>query len=240
MTRQLEPVLLPEDEVHLRVVALDAWTPPGEQSCALLSTEERATAAGYLFPRDRARYIAARVFLRTVLAAHLGIGPDAVRLVRGPTGKPMLGGCSAAADVRFNLSHSKGCAVCAVARRREVGADVERVRPFRDRARIVERLLSPGELDAYRALAPEVRDAALLRVWTCKEAYLKATGEGLTRPLREVEVVLDPRRPAALLAVGGSREVAGHWTMSEVTPAPGFTCVVVAEEPACRLVRLPR
>lgn len=233
-----EPVLLPQDEVHLRVAALDAWPHLVDRGCALLSPEEQATARAYLFPKHRARYIAARAFLRTVLAAYLGIGPEAVRLARGPTGKPTLGSGSAGVDVRFNLSHSKGCAVCAVARGREVGVDVERVRPFRDPTRIVERVLSPGELDVYRALAPEVRDAALLRVWTCKEAYLKATGEGITRPLREVEVVLDPRRPAALLAVGGSREAAVRWAMHEAAPAPGFMCAVVVEGPSCRLVIL--
>ena len=228
-----------EDKVHLLVAAaLDAWTPPVESSCALLSPEERAIARQYLFPKDRAHYIAARVFLRSVLAAYLGIGPETVQLARGSQGKPILACGSLAADIRFNLSHSQGCAVCAVARGREVGVDVERVRSFRDPARIVERVLSPGELEDYRALAPEGRDVALLRAWTCKEAYLKATGEGVTRPLREVEVALDPRRPAALLAVGGSREAAACWSMHEAAPVPGFICTVVVEGPPCRLVVL--
>jgi 4'-phosphopantetheinyl transferase len=239
VTLSTEPVLLPEDEVHLRVAALDAWDHSVDNGCAVLSPEEQATAKSYLFPEHQARYIAARVFLRTVLAAYVRSEPEAVRLARGPTGKPTLAGGSSAVDIRFNLSHSGGCVVCAVARGREVGVDVERLRPFRDPERIAERVLSPGELDVYRALSPERRGTALLRVWTCKEAYVKAAGEGITRPLREVEVILDPGRPAALVAVGGSREAAARWTMHETVPAPGFVCAVLVEGSPCRVAMLP-
>ncbi len=240
MSLREELILPPEGAVHLRVAALDGGTHPVERGRALLSPDERATAEAYLFPKDRARYIAAHVFLRSVLGAYLRIGPETVRLARGPNGKPMLaGGCYPSVDIRFNLSHSKGCAVCAVAWGREVGVDVERLRPFRDAERMIERVLSPGELDVYRTLAPEARDGALLRVWTRKEAYLKASGEGITRPMRDVEVVLNPQRPAALLAVGGNRQAVARWSMHEAVPAAGFVCAVVVEGPPARLVILP-
>jgi 4'-phosphopantetheinyl transferase len=217
------------DEVRLHVAALDDWAPPAVHACDFLSPEELAAADAFVFSKDRVRYIGARVFLRTVLAAYLGIGPDAVRFARGANGKPVLRDGSAAADIRFNLSHAKGCAVCAVVRGREVGVDVEQLRPLRDAALIAERVLSPGELEVYDALPPEAKHAALLRGWTRKEAYLKATGDGITRRMRDVEVVLDPALPAALLAVGGNRHEAIRWNMYETTPATGFVCTVVVD-----------
>jgi 4'-phosphopantetheinyl transferase len=216
--------MLPPHEVHLWVAALE-----GEEAGELLSPEERAVAEGYLFPVDRARYRAARTLLRRILGHYLAQEPQRVSLTRSPQGKPVL--ADGAAGIRFNLSHSAGFAVCAVAREREVGVDLERHRRFREPDRLAERVLSPREREGYHALAPELRESALLHCWTRKEAYLKATGEGITRPLAEVEVSLAPDQPAALLAVAGDARAAQRWSMHEPRAAPDFVCALVVERP---------
>lgn len=190
---------LPAGEVHVWVARL------GTDDDADLSTEERERAARLLFEGDRRRFVAAHVFLRRVLAQYLGCTPDAVPIAPGASGKPQLG-----SSLRFNLAHSDDVAVCALALDREVGIDVERVRPVRDLDALARRVLSKREYAAFRASGDE---RAFLTAWTRKEAVLKARGEGLAR------------EPAALDA---SVDVEG-WTVQAFDAAPGFVASVAAE-----------
>lgn len=224
-------------EVHLWVADLDAGAERAGELGGLLTPEERAEAAAYLLPAERARRIAARAFLRGVLGGYLGTPPERVRITREAGGRPVLE--DGEGGIRFSLAHSRGCAVCAVAAGREVGADVERHRRFADPEAMAGRLLAPREMEAFRGLAPEARGPALLRCWTRKEAYLKATGEGVTRPMREVEVAWDGEGPAGLRAVGGDAGEAARWSVRETIPAPDFFCTVVAEGGPFRLARRP-
>src|SRR5439155_24044853 len=119
----------------------------------------------------------------------LGCGPAEVKFRYAAHGKPGL----ADSDLRFNISHSGTLAVIALARV-EVGVDVQLPRPRRSDA-IARRFYTPGEIERLFANAdPERRADAFFRLWTCKEAFLKATGEGLSRSMRPDEVALSPRR----------------------------------------------
>ena len=124
----------------------------------------------------------ARRALTQVLASHLGTEPDAIRIERAPCvhcgephGKPYLAE-PAGHDLRFNLSHTRGLALVALAHGREVGVDVEAVRPGRRAQGIADRWFTQAEADALRAA--DDPDALFFRLWARKEAYLKATAEG--------------------------------------------------------------
>lgn len=145
-----------------------------------LSPEERERSARLRRPGDRHRYRAAHIGLRLVLGGYTGLAPEALGLVRedcpccgAPHGRPALAG----GGPHFSLSHSDGLALIAVSGVK-VGADVEGV----PRPAITDELLPslhPREQSALRALPDAARPEALARVWTRKEAYLKATGVGL-------------------------------------------------------------
>src|SRR6185295_15890681 len=104
------------------------------------------------------------------------------RFQRGAGGKPELAHEGGPAALRFNLSHGGDLALIALARGRELGVDIEPLRALSDEARLARRVLSPREADAFAALPPDERAAALLRCWTRKEALLKANGCGITVP----------------------------------------------------------
>jgi 4'-phosphopantetheinyl transferase len=155
-------------------------------AAALLSPPERKRADGFSRRDARARYLTGRVLLRTVLGRLLGRGPTDLRFAYGERGKPRL---LAAAGIEFNLTHSGGLAVLAVARRCRVGIDVELVRPRLDVLGVAPLALSPLELDDLAGFAdPAERRAAFFRCWTRKEAYLKARADGLPGALREWSV----------------------------------------------------
>lgn len=202
-----------------------------------LSAEESARAALYRFARDRQRFLAGRALLRALLGRYLGVEPAEVRLRQGPRGKPALERQEDPGGLRFNLSHSDGLALYAVTRGREVGVDVERVRPDVEWERLAERFYSPAEVTALKSLAlsrhPEAPALACARAfysaWTRKEAYLKAKGEGLAASLDSFTVSLAPGEPPRLLDVEGDPGETSRWSLRELLPAPGFVGALAVE-----------
>ena len=173
---------LHDDAVHVWRVELDRVEP------ATLSADERARAARFARDIDRARFVASRTALRRVLGDYLGYAAELVSFRYGARGKPSLDLEPAPLD--FNLSHSRGVALVAVARARAVGVDVERHRAV-DPDALAASCFSPAEQRALAAIAPRDRLAAFFRGWTRKEALIKAHGDGLYLPLDRFTVSLD-------------------------------------------------
>lgn len=177
-----------------------------------------------------------RALLRSQLGSMLDIDPCVPALSTGARGKPHL--ASPTSRVQFNLSHSGDVVVVAIARS-EVGVDIEAIRPIERAERLARRFFSRAETDAVLAATGAARDYAFLRIWTQKEAWLKATGLGVGMPLCEVETQPDPTRPPHLLAVSGDRDAAARWSLSEAE-IPDAVCVVAMQEatPALDLHRI--
>jgi 4'-phosphopantetheinyl transferase len=187
---------------------------------ALLTAEEIARAEGYARDEDRRRRLAARALLRLTLAEALGRSPTALVFATGAHGKPSLTG----AGLAFSLSHSAERLLIAVSRAGEVGADVERRGVARDLDAAARFAFTAEEQAALAPLSGPARERGFLRLWTAKEAALKALGVGMQRPMRDVvlpNVALDTLaaeawspeearfedRPIALFEVSGGGEV---------------------------------
>jgi 4'-phosphopantetheinyl transferase len=200
-----------------------------------LSPDERARAARFVFARHRRRFVAARTALRSILAAWVGIPAGELEFVYGAHQKPALAPWCRGTGVSFNLSHSRGLALVALTHGPEIGVDLEQVRRFPDADALVAGEFRPAERTAFEALPADARTEAFFRAWVRKEAFLKATGEGLYRPLADIEVTFAPGQAARLLAVGGDTSAARRWSMTEVLPQPGYVAAVVAAAPAIEL-----
>jgi len=226
---------LADGEIHVWCARLDH--PPGrvQRFAHLLSPDELARAGRYRFERDRRRYIVSHALLRAILGRYLAVEPGGLTFGFGPRGKPFLEG--AGSRLGFNLSHSDELAVFGFARGRELGVDVERVRPLEDAPQIAERFFAPGERRALARLPETERLEAFFVGWTRKEAFTKATGEGLNRPLDGFEVSLAPGEPARLIHVDGDRGAAARWTVWDLRPAPEFVAALVGEGKGARINR---
>ncbi len=216
-------------EIHVWRADLDRRPEDLNWFRQLLSEDERARAERFHFEADRNRFVAARAFLRTVLASYLDVQPDALRFCYGPHGKPALD--APAAALHFNMSHSDGCALLAVSRAGELGIDLERLRPVLELDGIARRHFSGRELAALSRLPGKERLEAFFRAWTRKEACLKAIGAGLSNPLDQFEVTLDPGQPPRVLAVCGDPAEAEHWSIFDL-PAGGDYVAALATRAA--------
>ncbi|HUG84095.1 MAG TPA: 4'-phosphopantetheinyl transferase superfamily protein [Euzebya sp.] len=183
----------------------DLWASPGPDALlASLSPAEVDRAARFRFDVDRRAYIAAHHLLRTALAERLGSAdPATVALRTGPGGRPEL---AFDRGVSFNLSHTRGMVACALSGAAAVGVDVEGVRPLPDLASLARSVLTDVEARELMTHPPALRSRAFMRRWTAKEAYAKATGQGLALPLSAIAVVdADRDRPVIHDAATGRR-----------------------------------
>jgi 4'-phosphopantetheinyl transferase len=206
-------VLPPAGDVHVWALDLDR-TPAAVGG--LLSSDElrRAEQRG-------PRWAAARSGLRALLGGYLDADPAA--LAFDERAKPRL---DPASPLRFNLSHSGDSALIAVATEREVGVDLERVREGRDIAGLTRRVL----LSSERAAVSEAADptAAFHRHWVAKEAFVKATGRGITS-LRSFELALDAPAGPRIVQVGGDPREAERWSLHVLEVAEPYVAALVVE-----------
>jgi 4'-phosphopantetheinyl transferase len=217
---------LPEDEVQLWRVDLEAIRADESRWQKLLSLDESTRAARFHFSHDRQRFVASRAVLRTVLASYLATDPNGVNFSYSKKEKPSLGAVHAGKDVTFNVSHSGGIALFAFTRKREIGVDVEQIRRDFDVEAIARRFFSAQEQRDLAAFPTEERIDAFFRCWTRKEAYIKATGDGLSLPLSQFDVSLASGETNALLATRPDGSEAGRWLLQEVPSGPDYVAAL--------------
>lgn len=217
---------LDSDEVHIWRAALDVPESQVRSLWYTLTADECQRAERYVFAKDRTHFVVARGLLRVLLGRYLGQDPPQLRFIYGPHGKPALATDTGGGTLRFNVSHSHGLALYAITRGREVGVDVERIRPEVAQEKIAERFFSPREVTLLRALPAPLQATAFFACWTRKEAYIKATGEGLTLPLDQFDVSLVPGEPAALLRTAWDPQEAARWALQDLVPALDYRAAV--------------
>ena len=189
----------------------------------LLDADERRRADRFRVEEGRQRFVATHAMLRGLLAERTGVPPQRLAFTSGPHGKPALIDPTAAAP-HFNLAHSGDLAVAAFADR-ELGVDVEALRPFPRAERFAARFFAPSEQRWLQAKPADKRERCVLSLWTFKEAYLKAVASGIAMALAAIEV--DPERPA-LVRVADVPVATGDWTLFEVRlPGPAVGAVAI-------------
>jgi 4'-phosphopantetheinyl transferase len=163
-----------------------------------------------------------------VLGRYLQCAPQTIDFVYGTRGKPAMSSAGSRHPLRFNLSHSHGLAVIGIARERELGIDVEMIRPDFVSEEIAERYFSAKEIDELNKLSTERRDHGFFLCWTRKEAYIKAKGDGLHIPLDSFDVSVSPEMPATLSGADDSL-----WGIQSFLPSaasgPRYAAAIVAE-----------
>lgn len=216
-------------EVHVWQATLDMPPEVIHSLMTLLSPDEQARAARFRFEAHQHRFVAGRGILRSILACYLGLSPAQLEFSYSPNGKPALVQQpsvqhSSRSVVSFNVSHSGNLALYAVGRGdRLVGIDLERRRVLDNVLQLAQRFFSKQEYAAIATLPSTQQQDTFFRLWTYKEAYLKATGEGLTG-LERVEVILDAQNQASLRL---PKDVAfASWSLIPLYPHPDYAAAL--------------
>lgn len=215
------PVLtLQPGAVHLWAFDYDCFADDLPAKIALLSPDEQARMSRFMRPEDQARFAVCHVALRLLLGRYLGIPPHFISFEKNEHGKPALLSTPSGNPLHFNLSHTSGLGIIAIAQGLTVGVDIEKIRPVeRD---IAQRYFSAREQADLQDLQGEEWLHAFFRCWTRKEAILKAEGVGLSGQLDAFDVSLRPEAPAAVLSVRAAAAFTAEWQLAELNPASGF------------------
>ncbi len=216
-------------EVHVWSIRLDPPPERVENLGRALSADEWERARRFRFDKHRRQYVVGRGALRTLLAAYLGTRPEAVRFTYGPRGKPFLAPDLDDSGLQFNLSNSDELALAGFVRGREIGVDVEFLRPMKDCEEIAERFFSESERQVLRTIPFPAKQEAFFNCWTRKEAYLKAVGEGLAAPLDSFDVTLAFGEPPRMLTLNGDAGRAATWFFHHLRPAEEYVGAVAIE-----------
>lgn len=214
------------DRLSLWSASLDVSSSDLRGLAASVSREERQRADRFQRPLDRARFLAARGWLRRLLADELLCAPAEVRIFTGQRGKPGL----LSSELCFSASRSDGVALYATSWKMNVGVDVEAIKPTADLDGLAARFFSPAERRALSALPPTLRPAAFFDCWTRKEAYVKGIGAGLSFALDTIDTWAGSARRTRM----------SGWSVHQVDVAPGFAAAVAGENLEDWVPPLPR
>lgn len=162
--------------IHIWRIPLPALAPFEPALRGVLSEEERSRSMGFAFFRDRRRFTITRGALRVLLGRYTDNRPTSISICATPSGKPFAAHAGAP---QFSVSHSDEIALLAFGHGQMIGVDVERLRQIPERSAIAKQFFSSQECKHLLSLPEKERNRAFLTCWTRKEAYFKATGEGL-------------------------------------------------------------
>lgn len=195
----------------------------------LLSSDERAKAARFVFERDRNRFVVARAFLRAILGRYLDCAPSELQFSYADYGKPFLAGPYAHMNLNFNLAHSATMALYGITLGRAIGVDLEQIRPEIDIEEIASRFFSAKEASSLLSIPANDRGGAFFDCWTRKEAFIKAKGAGLSLPLDQFDVTLSPGEPASLLETRWNQDESSRWSLRAIDVGTGYAAAVAVE-----------
>lgn len=222
---------LAPDEVHVWCADLRASNDLAAKLEQLMCPQEIARADRFRFPELRSRFVASRGLLRVLLSKYSGIPARNIEFALGHRGKPAL---ADATMLRFNLAHSGDYSYYALGYKRELGVDLEQHRDLPDQGEVARRFFAPAEISDLLTLPAADRPAAFFRCWARKEAFVKATGDGLFTPLDSFCVSLLPLEPAALLAVPNKHQTR-NWALQDVPAPDGYSAALAVEHGPARL-----
>ena len=198
---------------------------------ALLSPAESARAARFRFSKDRIRYIVRTAMLRQILSRYLNIAPTRMSFNYGEFGKPFLDSRRLNPEIRnlhFNLSHSDDAALIAISGAGPIGIDVERIRGNMNIDGLAAHCFTSEERSALEPLQGDAAVDLFFRLWTAKEAYVKAIGRGLSQNPQSVQISVNVDSTVTLVTVNDDREEASRWRLHSFSPQPGYLATLAA------------
>ena len=185
----------------------------------MLARDELDRANKFRFDFLRRSFIVARASLRCLLGRYLSTPPAHLQFAYGAKGKPCVDGPS---SISFNLSHSGDVATFAFTERCELGIDIEQIRPIPDMEDVARRMFCSAEVDEWLSLSESHRVPGFYTCWTRREAFIKATGEGLPGATGQLRVSLLPDTPPQLIQVPPESGQATGWCLHNLDIATGY------------------
>jgi 4'-phosphopantetheinyl transferase len=216
-------------------LATDAVRPSDMQRwLSMLDCGERERASRFRIEADRREFVAAHALLRAMLTYYFDVPVLAWRFLVDANGKPRVDPNVGPHEVQFNLSHTRGLVAVALASHGAIGVDVEAIDEAKADLTIAEAYFAPSEVELLQQAAPCERARAFFRLWTLKEAYIKAIGKGLSAPLNSFAFTFEPIRIAFL---HGPQNGVANWRFAILPASDRHVLSIAADRLDCEAMR---
>lgn len=222
----ISPIEVEAGDVHVYAFALDLDEAELARASSVVTSEERARGDRLLSELHRRQFIGAHAGLRVILSRYCTGLPHELAIHRTAKGKPFL---SEYPSIRFNLTHSHGKSLVAVAKDREVGIDLEKIRPDVDVMSLARRFLSDRDVAFIKNGGPGQHHQRFLQAWVGREAVFKAAGTGMTLPLHCDHIELAGDGTEGYLILGDGKSDGAVRPIRFLPLEPGWVGAVASE-----------
>jgi 4'-phosphopantetheinyl transferase len=214
---------LTQRDVHVWTLRTETSDAVAAKFESFLAPDEKDRAGRFRFSHLRRAFVSIRGALRCLLGRYLNLEPASIGFNYASKGKPAL---ATAAGLEFNIAHSGSLAVFAFTANCQIGVDLEHVRPLRESQQIADQFFCKEEAAEIASFESSERDRAFFSCWTRKEAYIKATGDGLSVPLSDFRVALQPHEPIRFVHLAKDANAAKAWTLHDLRLASDYAAAL--------------
>jgi 4'-phosphopantetheinyl transferase len=200
----------------------------------MLDHGERERASRFRFEADHREFVAAHALLRAMLTYYFDVPPLAWRFLVDANGKPWIDPEVGPHEIQFNLSHTRGLVAVALASRGAIGVDVEEINEAKADLAVAKAFFAESEVEMLQQAPPSERTRCFFRLWTLKEAYIKAIGAGLSAPLSSFAFTFEPIRIAFL---PGSKNDAANWRFAILPASDRHILSIAADRQDCESLK---
>ena len=226
------PPPLGTDVVHIWQANLEPDINGWEKLTSMLSDDEQAKASSFHFEKHKRRYTVGRSILRTLLGGYLNCSPTAINFTYNNYGKPSLK--DNPTELQFNVSRTDEIMLCAFVLKSDIGIDIEAIKPNIDCISISQHVFSAQERNTLQGLEGKELNSAFFRIWSRKEAYIKARGVGLSHPLQKFSVSMDKTLPVPIEHQSRTNKTK-RWRLYDIAVENNYSAAIAIEASKWRL-----
>jgi 4'-phosphopantetheinyl transferase len=226
-----------ESEIHVWWFVLDQPQHFVDSYYRILKQDEKKRILNFKTELLRNRHTVSRGVLKILISKYLDADPEKVEFMYSEQGKPFLSSPKNKTNLQFNMSHSNRLGICAFTKDNAVGVDVERIRELPNLEDMTEICMSEFEKRWFSKLPPATKNEMFYKVWTVKEAFIKAIGAGFSFPLVNVEVKIYGNNKCEFHRIKDESGSFGKWRVFTFVPEPNFTASLVTEADNSKIKR---
>lgn len=216
------------NDVHVWLLDLNFEIDKIDELKKILSEDEQIRANKFKFEYHQHRYIITRANLRIILSKYLQINPNKIEFYYSEKGKPSLEQKCNQKELEFNLSHSENLAIYGFTNNIKIGIDIEKIKDNCDVESLANRFFTLNEYHIISNLKGKEKLQAFYQAWTSKEAYFKATGEGLIGGLNNIEIALNSLE-RKLVSIHGNKQIINDWTLHKIDINDDYMATIALE-----------
>lgn len=220
------PFISTNNEIFVWRIVLPEFIDIYSECLNILSQDEQTRCSKFLFEKDRIRFILSHWALRCILANILNVAPASLQFTQNPYGKPELAGQFLNSPIRFNLSHSGDIALIVISYNIEIGIDIEQILTDFEFEEIARYNFTLEENAVLQSTSVANRSEVFYRIWTGKEAFIKAKGLGLSIPLDTFSIIPVSDSPTNILKYNNPQGSTQEWSILSLQPFPGYNAAL--------------